>query len=370
MEKWKSIFGICQSDHSFAPATLEAGTQRVSIRVNAKGSMIRLKIADLSFITSISVGKYVNGVVTQITQVPLDSKKNIDMLEIAYPVQPHDELIISIYISKCQTVSYFNTFNGQGFMKATFIKEVNVCMDSSYQFLMDATEQTVFGLYGVDLLCSEEVRTIACFGDSITNMSYWTDALVQQLIERNLMGYSILNCGISGNRVLHDTSPNFGLGELFGKSGISRFAHDVFSYSNVDAVIIFMGINDLIHPLDRADLSETVTADQLIDGLLSMAKLAKSHGAYVIGATILPYGNYEFYSKEGNEIRKQVNERLREAKELDAILDFDCWLQDLEIPELLNKAYDFGDGLHINLMGGKTIAEKIIESKVLEHITR
>ncbi|MGH3311949.1 MAG: SGNH/GDSL hydrolase family protein [Streptomyces sp.] len=223
------------------------------------------------------------------------------------------------------------------------------------------TEQSPYWRYltAVDVWSSETRGAVAVLGDSITDgitsspgaNRRWTDFLAERMrTERDAPHYSVLNGGISGNRVLVDGprySPNN------GPSGLTRMQRDVLSHTGVKAVVIEMGLNDIIKPPREHD------ADEIVAGLRQLVKEAHGRGLRVVGGTLTPFGGHRGYRPELDATRQQVNEQIRDGKVFDDVVDFDAALRDPANPNRLRPAYDSGDHLHPSDNGYRAMAQSL-----------
>jgi lysophospholipase L1-like esterase len=216
------------------------------------------------------------------------------------------------------------------------------------------TSTSWYFLDGVDVLGSEAAGSVVTFGPSTTdgdastrdaNLRY-PDDLARRLLELPAgQQLSVLNAGISGNQLLAD-------GGTSGPSALSRFARDALDQTGVRAVVIWEGTNDIgNHPdLDPSQLTDAY--QQLIDA-------AHQQGIRVIGATLQPDKGTGYYTPEGNEVRKAVNDWIRTSGAFDGVADFDQVLLDPADPDQMLPAYDSGDHLHPNDLGYQAIADSI-----------
>ncbi len=91
-------------------------------------------------------------------------------------------------------------------------------------------------------------HSIVAFGDSITQMGYWTNPLRRRIQGAN-KNATLLNMGIGGNKLLRDTHiPQIKGIQMFGEAGLKRFAWDVAQQPGVKAVVLALGINDITLP--------------------------------------------------------------------------------------------------------------------------
>ncbi|MFJ8024348.1 SGNH/GDSL hydrolase family protein [Streptomyces sp. NPDC096311] len=223
------------------------------------------------------------------------------------------------------------------------------------------TERTPYWRYltALDVLSDESVGTVVALGDSITDGSNsteganhrWTDVLADRLRaaagDGDAPRYSVVNQGISGNQVLAE-----GLGRpASNPSGLNRLERDVLNRTNVKAVVIDLGVNDILRNQGQVD-PVTVT-----DGLRELVRRAHARGLRVVGATLTPFGGHRGYSRSRDAVRRAVNAEIRAGKVYDAVVDFDKALRDPYDPRRLRSDYDSGDHLHPSDKGYKRMAE-------------
>jgi len=204
---------------------------------------------------------------------------------------------------------------------------------------------------------------IVTFGDSITDgarMSLnsnhrWPDLLAARLTTNKKTKYlSILNEGISGNRILHDTA---------GPKALDRFDRDVLSAPGVKYLVILESINDIGRTYSPRPGTqpgeEAVTAQQIIDGLKTLVDRAHSKQIKVYGATLTPYEGAAYFSAEGEKDRQTVNAWIRTSKVFDGVIDFDKIVRDSGAPSKFAKKADSGDHLHPGDVGYQMMADGI-----------
>ncbi|GHJ27978.1 SGNH hydrolase [Streptomyces hygroscopicus subsp. sporocinereus] len=222
------------------------------------------------------------------------------------------------------------------------------------------TEQSPYWRYltGVDVWSKEAEGAVAVLGDSITDgitstagaNHRWTDFLAERLrSEPGAPRFGVLNQGISGNRVLSDGTqfpPN-------NPSGLSRFDRDVLSRTGVKAVVIELGVNDILRIPHQTD------PDRIVGGLKRLTEQAHTRGLRVIGATLTPFYGHRGYTPRLDAVREQVNARIRAGKVFDEVVDFDKALRDPLSPLRLRPAYDSGDHLHPSDQGYRAMARAL-----------
>jgi lysophospholipase L1-like esterase len=240
----------------------------------------------------------------------------------------------------------------------------------SYAAQGDRTEDTGAGAYtqkvpywryltALDLLSNDAVGTVVAFGDSITDgmtSTVGADRRYPDVLSRRLRRaagsdgvprYSVVNAGISANRILAS-----GPGRPAGNpSGLSRFGRDVLERTNVKAVVIDLGVNDILREPGHAD------PDRITAGLRTLVGEAHARGLKVIGATLMPFGGHRGYRADREQVRQAVNARIRSGEVYDAVVDFDKALRDPYDPRRLRPDYDSGDHLHPSDEGYAQMAE-------------
>ncbi len=211
-------------------------------------------------------------------------------------------------------------------------------------------------LSAVEVLASTGGDAIVTLGDSITDgfqstvdaNRRWPDFLAERLralTRRNPI--SVVNQGISGNRLLHDN---------VGPSALERFDRDVIAQPGVRWIIVLLGINDIGVPAPVA-----VTADDIIGAHKQLIARAHDAGLKIYGCTLTPFEKTYpgYYTPEKEITRATVNQWIRTSGAFDAVIDFDRAVRDPDHPTRMLPAYDSGDHLHPNDRGYQTMAAAV-----------
>ena len=203
---------------------------------------------------------------------------------------------------------------------------------------------------------------VIAFGDSITDglnlpgdsNSDWPSVLGAHLRKAG-MKLSIVNDGITGNRLLHE-----GQWGPFGIAGLARFDSDVLAQPNAKAVILFLGINDIGQA--KPGSSEFVTPVEIENGLAQLAERAHDKGLKAYAVTLAPFRDATadgYYSEEKDAMRQAVNAWIRTSHLFDGVADAAKALDDPKNPGRMLPAYDSGDHLHPSAAGAAAIAATI-----------
>jgi lysophospholipase L1-like esterase len=177
----------------------------------------------------------------------------------------------------------------------------------------------------------------------------WPDDLARRLAGAagGRPNVAVLNAGIGGNAVVR--------GGL-GPTALARFERDVLAPARVRWVIVCDGVNDI--GVSRADSSASV-ARHLIDAYGDMIRRAHARGIRVYGATVMPFGGYQYFSREHEAARSTVNQWIRTSGAFDAVIDFDAATRDPADPSRLRADVDGGDHLHPSAAGYRLMSDAI-----------
>lgn len=236
-------------------------------------------------------------------------------------------------------------------------------------------------LTGVDVAASPHGAAIVALGSSTTDGDgstkdvnrRWPDVLAERL-QKSSAGAAelgVLNEGIIGNRLLHDSprDPSSPFGPLLGESGVARFERDVLEQPGVKYVIVCLGINDIVFPAyPFVPANEIISPEQLFAGYRQLIARAHKKGIRVIGTTIPPFGgatfvgaglNLSLYTAEREKTRHDVNEWILHSGKFDGVVDFDRAVRDPARPNQILPAYAAADHLHVRDDGNVAQANAI-----------
>ncbi|HEY7302105.1 MAG TPA: GDSL-type esterase/lipase family protein [Xanthobacteraceae bacterium] len=210
----------------------------------------------------------------------------------------------------------------------------------------------MFWLKSIDVRPQRPATAIVAFGDSITDGTCtvpdaherWEDTLAQRLALRQPVERAVVNEGIAGNTVSGERLQP----AATSTPGIERLDRDVLSHAGVSHVILFMGTNDI---------RREAPADQVIAGMKNIIGRVKARGLKIIGATIIPRHSVvpgvetTGWNDAKTKVRNQVNDWIRKATDFDGVLDFDKIVRSAGNPDLIEPAYNCGDGIHPSSIG-------------------
>ena len=227
---------------------------------------------------------------------------------------------------------------------------------------VSTTSTSRFFLSAIYVVPDSPTDAVVTLGDSITDGLFstvdanrrWPDRLAERLATvHRFKRTSVVNAGISGNRVLND---------FVGPNAQSRLDRDVLGEPGVRFVTLLEGINDIGFPTLLGLPAQAVSASAIIDGYRQLIARVHSHGLKIYGATLTPFEGTiypGYFTTDGEAKRQAVNQFIRTGGAFDAVIDFDAAVRDPAHPTRLLAAFDSGDHLHPNDAGYRAMGDAI-----------
>jgi lysophospholipase L1-like esterase len=383
-EQWIGTWAA--SAQPFIPAALQSyrnQTLRLIVHTSAGGTSVRIEISNTYGDTPLVIGgahiarRTVGAEIDprsdrtlkfqgkSSTTVPAGSMVVSDPVEMDVPAL--SDLAVSLFLPQRTEAKTSHAMAKQ----TSYVSPETGDSTAAAKFPVATAIQSWPFLTGVDVETSPGSAAIVAFGSSLTDgdgttadaNARWTDVLAKRLQKdsERKVEMSVLNEGIIGNRLLHDSpkSADNPLGAALGQSGLARFERDVLAQAGVRYVIVGLGINDILFPaFPFTPPSEKVSAEDLISGYRQLIVRGHQKRVRVIGTTNPPFENSAFegfvtafYTPERESERQKVNDWIRGSGEFDGVVDLDALLRDPSHPTQLLPAYDSGDHLHPNDAG-------------------
>ena len=371
---WAASQQLPEPQNSLAPDDLRNATLRQIVHLSVGGSAIRIHLSNAFgtqplHLAAVHVARPVSPASAKIdvtSDLAVTFSGNPDVVipagaeylsdPLAYPVLPLSDLAVSIHYDEAPA----SQTGHPGSRATSYLVHGDTVAAAD---LVDAKKfDHWYQLAGVDVAGGS--GAVVALGDSITDghgattngNDRWTDVLAQRLqANEATRSVGVLNEGIGGNHLLTD-----GL----GPNVLARFDRDVLAQPGVRWVIVLEGVNDLGGLTRLSDPPQEAHAAFVRRLLASYEQIiARAHDGHlrVIGATILPYTDSDYYHPPAsNEADRQaINAWIRAAGHFDAVVDFDKALADPARPNHLNPAYDSGDHLHPSAAGYRVMGELI-----------
>ena len=349
-----------------SPVELNGQTIRQIVQVSIGGTRVRVRLSNAYGAHSLLIGAARVGLRSAGASIAAGSDRALTFngsesttipagaLAISDPVSlrvpDRGELAVSIYVPG---TAFAATEHSLG-LQTTYISPQGD-FSGADSLPTATTTQSYHFLTGVEVDASPKSRAIVTLGDSITDGLHstadankrWPNRLAERLrAQKGGSKVAVLNAGISGNRILHNTQ---------GTNASARLDRDVLVQSGARYLIVLEGINDIGFPGSPA-------ADAIIAGHLQIIDRAHAMGLRVYGGTLTPFKAFLpglYYTSAGEAKRQAVNQWIRSCKAYDAVIDFDKAIRDPGNPATMRPAYDSGDNLHPNDAGYQAMADAV-----------
>ncbi|WP_138471971.1 SGNH/GDSL hydrolase family protein [Poseidonocella sp. HB161398] len=207
---------------------------------------------------------------------------------------------------------------------------------------------------------------VVAMGDSITDgngapmdgQARWPDFLARALSPDDI---AVVNAGISGGRLLSDG---------MGQSVLARLGRDALGQPGAGTVVLLIGTNDIAWPGSPFAPDEPpMTLERLQAGLRQVAAQVRAAGGRLVLGTLPPFRGAlpgtpmedSYWSPGKDQLRRALNDWLRQADIADALADFDAVLRDPADPSRLAAEFDSGDRLHPGAAGNRAMAQAVAE---------
>lgn len=205
----------------------------------------------------------------------------------------------------------------------------------------------------IDVQGGQARRVLVAVGDSITEGAGstpgadwgWPEQFAQRLAADPAgRCWSVVNAGISGNRILHDGA---------GPNLLARFDRDVLETPGVTDVVLLEGINDIGWG-DRPD--NLASADEIIAAYRQLILRAHARGLKIYAGTLTPFEGAVYYSDSGEAKRRAVNDWIRHSGAFDGVIEFEPAVSDPAHPTRYLAVAEHGDHLHPSDEGYRRMA--------------
>lgn len=390
MSKWIPTWHCVPIDYNLDAATFRDITQRCVFTNNLRGDKIRLRFSNLyndkpmvMDHVAVQACNRVTGELSPRALVTLEGSERIEVApnsqpfsdEIPLSVTPQDDLLVWQYFgqetvarSVCTTSTWksWQCTQHTGNFYETEALGFTIKSQLAPALAADPTpSQFLVGLSQLDVLTDDGVQLIGLFGDSITQMSYFSDSLMELLYDRFPGQYAVVNGGIAGNRIqktFPDAKDFPGGGHQFGIAGRDRFLQDLYDGMTPDIVFVMEGVNDCSHSLVFQE-PDVPTAQDIFDALAQVVAMAHQRGSKVYLSTISPFGAFgDAWRDQAEALRCGYNDLIRASTIAEKVVDLDAVVRDPQDPHRMRANLHLGDGVHPNWKGGARMARAVLDA--------
>lgn len=385
--RWVGAWSLCHTNLARFAVRFDNQTFRTAIQLNIEGTGVRVRISNRYGNEELQIGAAAVALsnergVPAAAPIPLlfagmpwtrleaGEEKISDFAALA--VQPGSWLVVDLHLPGKGRLFSGNLFPLYHRVSEEGMQVGEALFRPRRSFLVRGLSERLLPvpvavISGVDVLTSTPAQAIVAFGDSITALNQWTGPFAARLHKDFPGQFSLLNQGISGNRLRYDSSNNLAKG-IYGPAGVLRFEKDVLGQSGVSTVISLIGVNDLLQPGLTAPREQEADVESLTDGMRALIHLAHEQGLRIFGGTIMPFGGYLLtHTPEREKTRQAVNQWIREGHEFDGFIDFDAAVRDPVRPERLTDGWHLGDRLHPNAQGGRMMAALVDPEQLVQY---
>ncbi len=233
----------------------------------------------------------------------------------------------------------------------------------------------IYALQSIELYSDELKGCLCFFGDSIVEQGNYTRILQKELRER---GYSLINLGLSGNRLLKqiqyvnlDETYNKDIlnivhtnqvykdisldKQCFGISGLQRYSREVLSCHNIKCIVIAIGVNDIYQPgTFCAHQDELPTLKEMQEGY---KQLQNNQNIPMLWCGITPFIGNNHHTLIKEQRRLDNNHWMK--KVFDHYIEFDHLF--INENKVLKSGLFQDDCLHPTKDGGNLMAKEMMK---------
>ncbi|MGN0027153.1 MAG: hypothetical protein ACI33I_09160, partial [Clostridium sp.] len=223
--EWKTAWSYCSINYDTTIGSVSDLTQRTYFKNNISGNKIKLKFSNIYAKEDLTLDKVVVGSrksndkeISNFINVTYQGKEKIVIKsgeefysdDIYFDILAGDEFVISMYVkdktniqSACSTWAA-RSWHTEYIKGGDFTETQNISGEKSediFPFVKADVNKSniVFGISEIKVFTNKNIKTVVLFGDSITHMSYYYDALIERIYSKYPDEITFINRGIGGN---------------------------------------------------------------------------------------------------------------------------------------------------------------------------
>lgn len=396
---WIPIWGFVPVDQSLEPIPAAGIRRHLIFTNNVCGSRVRVKVSNLYGTKPVSVSRLAmadavqGSFLTELTvggsrEFTLDPGRQLWSDPAAFHIHPGQKLNVMIEFPDRpgqEIATIGNSYSAFSFQAYSEFVRPDGGQDSvlasapaggqaGQKATQTAAPQPGEGIsylvceVQADVEEADQVRTVSCFGDSITAFDYFSGWLTKAFYQQYPGKVTVINRGIGGNRLLRGPIVPIPYQDFrgFGPAGLKRFESDTYSDESPTDVVLFICVNDLMHARQFGHPEEADTWQDMAKGIEEICRIAHAHKSRIYVGTVTPFGieSEANWYKTSEQDRLHLNQYILDqgSKFCDGVMDFGKALADPAHPDRQMPDCHVGDGLHPNSKGGKIMASMIFET--------
>lgn len=372
-----------QSQQSLATSTLAHQSVRMITHLSQGGDALRIRIQNQFGKAPLTIDAAAVGVSGEGADVIAETSRPVTFpghpggRSVTIPVggqawsdpiqlktRPQDDIAVSMYVAGTVTPGQHRSALRDNYMTAP--GSGNHVADTSGSAYTQTVTSTYF-VSAVDVHNPKLIGAIVGYGSSVVdgtgstncgpgctvtgNNRRWVDDLARRVVNELPANQqlAVANAGIGGT-TSSDACPDEPA-SVVGLDARARLDRDVLALHGVTGVIYYYGTNDL---------QDNCTADQI---LAANADVFQSLHRAGIKVYVVPTTPRPIYTDQMNLYRYKVDSFIYKWNNCggtcDGIVNFDQVLKDPLRPNIINPAFDNGDGIHANIAGQQAEADAV-----------
>lgn len=373
----------------FIPAN---STVRSTVTPTIGGTKIRLKFSNLYGKQSITINEatvaktgntddeIITDTVTPVTfngghtSVTIAAGSEVYSDEISFSTTALEKISISTYFKSSTPMYVIGLYGGTSYLAMSLgnrtHKENLTAVASKLNFTSNSiTYYTIPFLTRVDIYAPNAYSVVLLGDSTMTNDSYLL--LAQKLHSNGIHNVGVVMSSIIGNSLLNDGTGL--LGTVYGEATLKRAQRDAFEVAGVKYVIVKVGSNDVLHPMEESmkDSFPYSSTSQIIEGYRELSRQAAGKDISMYLCTRTPYKGYErnffgtsdlTWTQKGEDMLLEINSWIKYASSgyYSGCINLDAMRDPDDSTKLRSQMTT--DGIHFSHLGQVAFVDLIPEA--------
>lgn len=289
-----------------------------------------------------------------------------------FPVDELSYVTVSMYIPNTTYIKTGGLYGSRAYLKSAAttdnLDDAKLNMASEIKIASGTiTYHTTPFMTGIDVRADyADAYSVVFIGDStLTNEVHHYFA--QRAYNAGYQHVGFVNNSIVANRLLYD---GVGLiGNLYGESVLKRFQRDVLDVTGAKAVLVKIGLNDILHPMTESmkGVAPYASVDDIINGYKQIIAAARAKGLKVYFFTNTAWNGYErsflgqtgdlSWTQDAQVMCDQLDAWIKSTNLIDGYFDMSPLSSPVDSTSLL-PAFTT-DGAHLTSLGAVAMADLI-----------